>query len=146
MKFILNLLLTAPDPPSNLSIAVRSGKIATISWSPPLQGNFSSFKLRILSLSDQQNSYMNRTIPITDDSFQHQLKDLTPGVTYQIQAYTLFDGKESVAYTSRNFTTSKLSLLSDLLSLLLVLLINNFLWINLIFFFFWLAVYSILLF
>lgn len=93
---------------------MRSGKIALISWSPPLQGNFSSFKLRILSLSDQQNSYMNRTISITDDSFQHQLKDLTPGVTYQIQAYTLFDGKESVAYTSRNFTTSKLSLLSDL--------------------------------
>ncbi|KAG5683461.1 hypothetical protein PVAND_012739 [Polypedilum vanderplanki] len=98
-------ITTAPDPPSNLSVSVQSGKMATIQWSPPLQGNFSSFKLRILSLSDQQNSYINRTISVTDDSFKHVLKDLTPGVTYQIQAYTLFDGKESVAYTSRNFTT-----------------------------------------
>jgi receptor-type tyrosine-protein phosphatase beta len=99
--------LLAPDPPSNLSVLVQSGKMATITWSPPLQGNFSSYKLRILSLSDQQNSYINRTVSVTDDSFKHQLKDLTPGVTYQIQAYTLFDGKESVAYTSRNFTTSE---------------------------------------
>lgn len=44
---------------------------------------------------------------IDDDSFQYQMKDLTPGATYQIQAYTIFDGKESVAYTSRNFTTSE---------------------------------------
>jgi cadherin 5 type 2 (VE-cadherin) len=44
---------------------------------------------------------------VDDDSFQYQMKDLTPGATYQIQAYTIFDGKESVAYTSRNFTTSE---------------------------------------
>jgi hypothetical protein len=47
-------------------------------------------------------------------SFQYQLKDLTPGATYQIQAYTIFDGKESVAYTSRNFTTSELDFYCDL--------------------------------
>ena len=60
---------------------------------------------QILGLSDYQIA--NRTLQIEDNSFQHQLKDLTPGATYQIQAYTIFDGKESVAYTSRNFTTSK---------------------------------------
>jgi receptor-type tyrosine-protein phosphatase beta len=84
---------------------VKSGKIALITWSPPTQGNFSSFKLKILGLSDYQ--YANKTIMIDDDSFQYQMKDLTPGATYQIQAYTIFDGKESVAYTSRNFTTSE---------------------------------------
>lgn len=95
----------APDPPSNLSVTVRSGKNALITWSPPTQGNYSSFKLKILGLSDYQ--YANKTILIDDDSFQYQMKDLTPGATYQIQAYTIFDGKESVAYTSRNFTTSE---------------------------------------
>lgn len=95
----------APDPPSNLSVSVKSGKIALITWSPPSQGNFTSFKLKILGLSDYQ--YANKTILIDDDSFQYQMKDLTPGATYQIQAYTIFDGKESVAYTSRNFTTSE---------------------------------------
>ena len=40
-------ITTAPDPPSNLSVTVRSGKIALITWSPPTQGNFSSFKLKV---------------------------------------------------------------------------------------------------
>lgn len=101
----LSFLSKAPDPPSNLSVSVRSGKIALITWSPPSQGNFSSFKLKILGLSDYQ--YANKTIVIDDDSLSYQMKDLTPGATYQIQAYTIFDGKESVAYTSRNFTTSE---------------------------------------
>lgn len=114
---------TAPDPPSNLSVSVRSGKIALITWSPPSQGNFSSFKLKILGLSDYQ--YANKSIMIEDDSFQHQMKDLTPGATYQIQAYTIFDDKESVAYTSRNFTTSESAALLKLFYRL-ILEINRF--------------------
>lgn len=100
-----NFVFIAPDPPSNLSVSVKSGKIALITWSPPSQGNFTSFKLKILGLSDYQ--YANKTVMIDDDSFLYQMKDLTPGATYQIQAYTIFEGKESVAYTSRNFTTSE---------------------------------------
>ncbi|XP_053697410.1 tyrosine-protein phosphatase 10D isoform X2 [Sabethes cyaneus] len=96
-------ITTAPDPPSNLSVAVRSGKSAIISWSPPSLGNYSAFKLKILGLSD--NFATNQTIAVEDNQFQHVLRDLTPGATYQVQAYTVFDGKESVAYTSRNFTT-----------------------------------------
>lgn len=96
-------ITTAPDPPSNLSVAVRSGKNAIINWSPPSQGNYSAFKLKILGLSDSFAT--NQTIAVEDNQFQHVLRDLTPGATYQVQAYTVFDGKESVAYTSRNFTT-----------------------------------------
>ncbi|XP_058822089.1 tyrosine-protein phosphatase 10D isoform X2 [Topomyia yanbarensis] len=98
-------ITTAPDPPSNLSVAVRSGKSAIISWSPPSQGNYSAFKLKILGLSD--NFATNQTVVVEDNQFQHVLRDLTPGATYQVQAYTVFDGKESVAYTSRNFTTKR---------------------------------------
>ncbi|XP_058454962.1 tyrosine-protein phosphatase 10D isoform X2 [Malaya genurostris] len=98
-------ITTAPDPPSNLSVAVRSGKSAIISWSPPSQGNYSAFKLKILGLSD--NFATNQTVAVEDNQFQHVLRDLTPGATYQVQAYTVFDGKESVAYTSRNFTTKR---------------------------------------
>lgn len=32
---------------------------------------------------------------------------MVPGATYQVQAFTVFENKESSAYTSRNFTTSK---------------------------------------
>lgn len=121
--FVVFSLSKAPDPPSNLSVSVRSGKIALITWSPPSQGNFSSFKLKILGLSDYQ--YANKTIVIDDDSLSYQMKDLTPGATYQIQAYTIFDGKESVAYTSRNFTTSE-SCQTKKINLLLCFLINPF--------------------
>lgn len=98
-------LVSAPDPPSNLSVQVRSGKTATISWSPPSQGNFTSFKIKILGLSDGYET--NRTIPVEDGALSYPLKELAPGSTYQVQAYTIYDGKESVAYTSRNFTTSE---------------------------------------
>uniref|UniRef100_A0A0K8WJ50 Tyrosine-protein phosphatase 10D n=1 Tax=Bactrocera latifrons TaxID=174628 RepID=A0A0K8WJ50_BACLA len=98
-------ITTAPDPPSNLSVQVRSGKNAIISWSPPTQGNYTSFRIKVLGLSGASNSY-NRTF-VVNNTFQHSVKELTPGATYQVQAFTVYDNKESVAYTSRNFTTSK---------------------------------------
>jgi hypothetical protein len=42
--------IAAPDPPSNLSVNVRSGKTAQVSWSPPLLGHYSSFKLKVKHL------------------------------------------------------------------------------------------------
>ncbi|XP_017052134.1 tyrosine-protein phosphatase 10D isoform X2 [Drosophila ficusphila] len=97
-------ITTAPDPPSNLSVQVRSGKNAIILWSPPTQGSYTAFKIKVLGLSEASSSY-NRTFQVNDNTFQHSVKELTPGATYQVQAYTIYDGKESVAYTSRNFTT-----------------------------------------
>lgn len=41
------------------------------------------------------------------ESQQYILKDLTPGATYQLQLFTVYELKESVAYISKNFTTSK---------------------------------------
>ena len=40
-------ITTAPDPPSNLSIDVRSGKVAFIRWNPPGTGGYSGFKLKV---------------------------------------------------------------------------------------------------
>ncbi|XP_017783937.1 PREDICTED: tyrosine-protein phosphatase 10D [Nicrophorus vespilloides] len=93
---------TVPDPPSNLSVIARNGKVAVISWSPPSQGSYSTFKLRINALS---TSIEPKPQTIIVDDVETTLKDLTPGATYQVQAYTVFENKESAAYTSRNFTT-----------------------------------------
>lgn len=99
---------SVPDPPSNLSVSVRSGKTAIISWSPPVQGSFSSFKLKINPLSNTLDP-KPPSLTIEDvQSSSYILRDLTPGATYQVQAFTVFEGKESAAYTSRNFTTSTL--------------------------------------
>lgn len=38
--------------------------------------------------------------------WSHTLRDLSPGATYQLHAFTLLHDKESAAYASRNFTTS----------------------------------------
>ena len=89
-------------------MSVRNGKSAIISWSPPTQGNYSSFKLKINALS---NTLSPKPQTLTLDNIQsssYDLRDLTPGATYQVHAFTVFENKESVAYTTRNFTTSKL--------------------------------------
>ncbi|XP_032296419.1 tyrosine-protein phosphatase 10D isoform X2 [Drosophila virilis] len=109
-------ITTAPDPPSNLSVQVRSGKNAIILWSPPTQGSYTAFKIKVLGLSEASSSY-NRTFQVNDNTFQHSVKELTPGATYQVQAYTIYDGKESVAYTSRNFTTSRRTRHKELLDI-----------------------------
>lgn len=97
-------VFSAPDPPSNLTIITRGGKQASVSWSPPLQGHHSGYKLRLISLSEP--SAPLRNLPVEDDTSKYVIRDLHPGATYQLQAYTVFEGKESVAYTSTNFTTS----------------------------------------
>ncbi|XP_011298900.1 tyrosine-protein phosphatase 10D isoform X2 [Fopius arisanus] len=95
-------ITTAPDPPSNLTVSVRNGKTALVSWSPPSQGNYSGFRLRVQSFSD---SGTPKTSLIPSDAVPYTLRDLTPGATYSLQLFTVLDSKESVAYTSRNFTT-----------------------------------------
>ncbi|XP_032664188.1 tyrosine-protein phosphatase 10D isoform X4 [Odontomachus brunneus] len=95
-------ITTPPDPPSNLTISVRNGKTAIVYWSPPAQGNYSGFRLRTQSFSDTGNP---KTSVIPVDSVPYTLRDLTPGATYSLQLFTVLDAKESVAYTSRNFTT-----------------------------------------
>ncbi|XP_018572478.1 tyrosine-protein phosphatase 10D [Anoplophora glabripennis] len=96
---------TVPDPPSGLSVQVRNGKSAIISWDPPAQGSFTSFKLKINPLVHIPDP-KTQTLTIENvDGTQYRLNDLVPGATYQIQAFTVFENKESAAYTSRNFTT-----------------------------------------
>ncbi|XP_043262139.1 tyrosine-protein phosphatase 10D isoform X2 [Colletes gigas] len=95
-------IVTAPDPPSNLTVSVRNGKTAVVYWAPPAQGNYSGFRLRVQSFSDTGNP---KTSVIPADAVPYVLRDLIPGATYSLQLFTVLDTKESVAYTSRNFTT-----------------------------------------
>ncbi len=96
-------ITTAPDPPSNLSIDVRTGKIALLQWRHPATGGYSGFKLKVIPLSELTKSIRN--IVIREDSSPFQLRDLTPGATYEIQLFTVYENKESSAYISTNFTT-----------------------------------------
>lgn len=95
----------APDPPANLSVQLRSSKSAFITWRPPGSGRYSGFRIRVLGLTDLpfERSYSLEG----NETLQLSAKELTPGGSYQVQAYSVYQGKESVAYTSRNFTTSK---------------------------------------
>uniref|UniRef100_A0A8D8Q8Q7 protein-tyrosine-phosphatase n=1 Tax=Cacopsylla melanoneura TaxID=428564 RepID=A0A8D8Q8Q7_9HEMI len=95
-------ITTPPDPPTNLSVNVRSGKTAQVSWSPPTSGKWSGFKLKVVSLSEKTPP---KIIGFTENPAGYALKDLTPGGSYQVQLFSVYDSKESVAYTSRNFTT-----------------------------------------
>lgn len=95
-------ITTAPDPPSNLSVSIRGGKSAQVSWNPPALGHYSGFKMKVNSLSEQAAP---RSIMLSENASPYTLRDLTPGGSYQVQLFTVYDNKESSAYTSRNFTT-----------------------------------------
>lgn len=47
-----------------------------------------------------------RNITAEGGDTTHTLRELAPGGTYQLHAFTLLHDKESAAYASRNFTTS----------------------------------------
>ncbi|XP_071056638.1 tyrosine-protein phosphatase 10D isoform X2 [Onthophagus taurus] len=97
---------TVPDPPSNLSVLVKNGKSATISWNPPVYGSYSNFKLKLIALSKTEHQTDQTSLLFKDiESSPYVVEDLTPGATYQIYAFTVFENKESAAYTTRNFTT-----------------------------------------
>jgi len=96
-------ITTAPDPPSNLSIEVESGKLANLRWSPPSTGGYSGFKLKVIPLSEPTKSVRN--IVIRENASPFQLKDLSPGGAYGIQLFTVYENKESTIYISTNFTT-----------------------------------------
>uniref|UniRef100_A0A0K2UFV7 protein-tyrosine-phosphatase n=2 Tax=Lepeophtheirus salmonis TaxID=72036 RepID=A0A0K2UFV7_LEPSM len=97
-------ITTVPDPPSNLSINVVSGKIALIDWDPPVIGGHSGFKLKVIPLSEPLKSV--RSIFIRQNSSPFQLRDLTSGATYEVQLFTVYENKDSTVYISTNFTTT----------------------------------------
>ncbi|XP_042228695.1 tyrosine-protein phosphatase 10D-like isoform X1 [Homarus americanus] len=96
-------ITTVPPPPTNLTIQVRSGKSALVSWDPPVIGGYSAFKLKVIPLSESQNS--NRNVVISAAQLPFNLRELNPGASYELQLYTVYENKESAAYISSNFTT-----------------------------------------
>lgn len=99
------IYISAPDPPSNLTVQVKNGKTAVVYWEAPKKGNYTGFRIRVQSFNDDGKP-TSSVVP-ADAPTTYTLKDLTPGATYSLQLFTVLDKKESVAYTSRNFTTSK---------------------------------------
>jgi len=96
---------TAPDTPSNLSIDVLNGTVALLQCQPPSSGGYSGFKLKVIPLIGPPNARLAiRNIEIREEG-PFPLQDLIPGTTYEIQLFTLYENKESVAYISTNFTT-----------------------------------------
>lgn len=101
-------MFSEPDIPSNLSVFIKTGKIVELSWKPPLSGEYSGFKLIILSEEDEQSA---RSYDFKKDVLSFTIRDLTPGASYEIQLYTVHGENESTDFQSSNFTTSKYYLL-----------------------------------
>jgi hypothetical protein len=63
--------------------------------------------VKIVDATSSPSTASSQTDLSRDTLQQYVLKDLTPGATYQLQLFTVYEHKESVAYISKNFTTSK---------------------------------------
>ncbi|XP_053600503.1 tyrosine-protein phosphatase 10D isoform X2 [Plodia interpunctella] len=99
-------IITAPEPPTNLTVTLGRNKQATIGWSPPPHGDYTGFRFKVIPLTDRLTSDTARNITVEGaGNWTHTLRELAPGATYQLHAFTLLHDKESAAYASRNFTT-----------------------------------------
>lgn len=76
-----------------------------VTWDPPDTGDYSAFKLKMIPLSEPQNSIKN--IIITENQLPFPMRELTPGASYELQLFTVYENKESDAYVATNFTTRK---------------------------------------
>ncbi|XP_049810526.1 tyrosine-protein phosphatase 10D isoform X2 [Schistocerca nitens] len=97
-------ITTAPDAPTNLSVTVHSGKVTDVSWSPPLVGHASGYKIKVLTIGDSREPF-RVVLQEEETGLHYRLQNLTPGGSYQVQLLTVYEGKESLVYISRNFTT-----------------------------------------
>ncbi|XP_047545412.1 tyrosine-protein phosphatase 10D-like isoform X5 [Vanessa atalanta] len=98
-------IITAPEPPTNLTVTLGRNKQAAISWAPPAHGDYSGFRFKVLPLSERAEGGARNISVEGAGNWSHVLRDLSPGATYQLHAFTLLHDKESAAYTSFNFTT-----------------------------------------
>ncbi|KOB67273.1 Protein tyrosine phosphatase 10D, partial [Operophtera brumata] len=100
-------IITAPEPPTNLTVTLGRSKQATIAWAPPALGDYTGFRFKVIALTERAE-VAERNITVEAGAageWTHALRELAPGATYQLHAFTLLHGKESAAYASRNFTT-----------------------------------------
>ncbi|KPJ16256.1 Tyrosine-protein phosphatase 10D [Papilio machaon] len=95
-------IITAPEPPTNLTVTQGRNKKTIITWSPPAHGDYTGFRFKVIPLTDAREGARNITVEGGNGSYA--VRDLAPGATYQLHAFTLLHDKESAAYASRNFT------------------------------------------
>lgn len=97
----------APEPPTNLTVTLGRNKQATIAWSPPAHGDYTGFRFKVIPLTERAEGGARNISVEGAGNWTYTLRDLSPGATYQLHAFTLLHDKESAAYASRNFTTSQ---------------------------------------
>ncbi|CAK1544794.1 unnamed protein product [Leptosia nina] len=98
-------IITAPEPPTNLTVTLGRNKQAAISWSPPAHGDYTAFRFKVIPLTERAEGGTRNITVEGGGNWTHVLRDLSPGATYQLHAFTLLHDKESAAYASFNFTT-----------------------------------------
>ncbi|XP_068628161.1 tyrosine-protein phosphatase 10D [Battus philenor] len=95
-------IITAPEPPTGLNVTQGRNKKTVITWAPPAHGDYTGFRFKVIPLTEAREGARNITVEGGNGSYT--LRDLAPGATYQLHAFTLLHDKESAAYASRNFT------------------------------------------
>ncbi|XP_042885464.1 tyrosine-protein phosphatase 10D-like [Penaeus japonicus] len=96
-------ITTVPRPPTNLTIQSKKGKVVYVTWEPPSIGEYTAFKLKVIPLSEPQNS--NKNTIVKESELPFPMRELTPGASYKLQLFTIYQNKESDAYVETNFTT-----------------------------------------
>lgn len=95
---------TEPEPPRELSVDVVTGKEVKLDWSAPSEGLVSSYQAKIIPLSEHDTTAV-KNLNLSNNNLTLELRDLTPGATYEVQLQSIYAKKPSNAFLSANFTT-----------------------------------------
>lgn len=96
-------ITTAPDPPTNLTVMVEDGVVATATWTPPAAGNYSKFKLKLQNFDSTGRKVTN--IVLSDTSY-YTFYDLVPGTEYSLEVFSVADNVDSFIYAKTKFLTN----------------------------------------
>lgn len=82
-----------------------SGKIAHLEWLPPEFGKVTGYRLLVSPLSELDET-LNQQFNISANvEMPYTIRDLVPGGHYEIQLYSILNGKLSTEFLAANFTT-----------------------------------------
>uniref|UniRef100_A0A3Q2GE28 Fibronectin n=1 Tax=Cyprinodon variegatus TaxID=28743 RepID=A0A3Q2GE28_CYPVA len=97
---------TLPDnvnSPSDLQFFEVSDTKIVLTWSSPVAGDVSGYRVTVSQVDDSDSPQSEMTLPVHQNSYV-EVTHLNPGTLYRFSVYTIYNGKESLPLIGEHAT------------------------------------------